>query len=465
MPWSWKQANKKWLTIIWVTVFILHALVYLALIPPWQAPDEPTSVELVLTIEAQHRLVNPGDEIPEIQRAIIDSMERNRFWELGGYGRPLTSNDERNFRGIWHCCASQLVSPPFYQVLLLPVAKLTKGWGIDQRLRMLRLATILLAAFTVAVVVQIGFELVAIHPAIPLLLPAFVCLSPQFAYSSATVNSDNLAALIGTLLFWRLLRVLRDGISAALIVQLALLILLGFVTKRTTLLVVPALLLALAWQAIVMVKGRDKRLGAKPLIAVSGGLATLCLLIAAVPAFRSPVKASVLLYVFKNDPLKQLTVLQQIPAQHITFWAWLTGSIKHLSLTFVGNYGWHQAHISRTVAGLVLVPVLASWACALIWLWHSQRVLPSWMMRAVWVCIFCVATAIMLTILGTPPEFFPQGRYLFPVIAPISLLTTIGICAWLPKYWSRMGVGIIVCTLLALDFYCIFAVVMPAFVR
>lgn len=458
------RPGKSWhIIVIWTSVFVIHALAYLALVPPWQAPDEPTSFELLLTLEARNRFVTLEDAIPEIQREIIASMERNRFWDLGGYGgRPLT-NDDRDFRTIWSCCYTQLNRPPLYHLLLLPIAKLTTGWPIDQRLRLLRLMTILMSAMTVAVIARIGYELAEFHPALPWIFPAFVALSPQFAYMSATFHSDNLAALLGALIFWRLLRVLRDGITPRLLAELGLLIVLGIGGRRTMLLTVPALLFALTWQAVVMRRGRDKEPGSKFPIVVGSSVALLCIVIAVVPDLRSPILQLVAEYAFKNDLANHLNLLQQIADQQLSVSTWLRRNIEFLNLSFWGSFGWHAVRIAPLIGNLLLVLVVTSWASALIWLWRARRLLPPWGVRFAWVCVLNVIVTILLVVVGTPPEVLPQGRYLFPAIVPIFLLMAIGICARLPKRRQLLSGSIFVSALVALALYSILGVVAPAY--
>lgn len=450
--------------VVWTSVFLAQAIVYLALIPVWQAPDEPTSFELLLTMSAKNRLVTPDDAIPAVQREIIDSMERNRFWELGGYGgRPLREED-RNFRAIWSCCYTQLNRPPLYQAVLLPAAKLTASLPIEWRLRLLRFLTVLMGALTVVVVAKIACELVELHPAIPWILPAFVALSPQFTYSTATFNADNLAALLGALLFWRLLRPLRYGITIRSLIELAVLLALGFITKRTILLTIPAIIFALAWQAISDFRGRKERRPARESFAVAGGLAVLCLLVAVVPALRTAITSLVWRFVFIDAPEKYFTTLRQVADQHLAIKYWLFQNVTFLNLSFWGSYGWHQFHISFLIANLLLGLLVVSWLSAFVWLWWARLTLPAWGVRFLWTSVVGGLAAILLTMIGTPPEVMPQGRYLFPVLVPIFVVTTIGLGGWWRTHWPRLAWAIM-CGLVILDLYSIFAVVIPAYRR
>lgn len=450
--------------IIWPGIFLLHALAYLAVIPPWQAPDEPTSFELLLTMEARGRLVTPADADPAIQRAIIASMERNRFWELGGYGgRPLTDAD-RDFRTIWSCCYTQLSRPPLYQLLLLPVAKLTAGRPLDERLRWLRLMTVLLGAVTIAVIARIGGELIGLQPALCWLLPALAALSPQFAYTSATFNSDNLATLLGSLICWLLLRVLRGGITARALSGLALLVGLGIGTRRTTLLLVPAVLLALGWQATVMWRGRDKQARRRLLFVLGGSLATLGLVMAMLSTVRATARRIVLLYVFKNALPYQLSVFRQLAQPQLNIWSWLYGNVVFLNLSFWGSYGWHAVHIAPALGYLLLAVTGASWLCAVGWLlWRARALAPRWAVRFGWVCVCAVIVTLGLTLIGTQPANYPQGRYLFPALVPLFLLMAIGLCGWWPRRWARWGASLLLAALVTLDLYALLGVVLPAY--
>ena len=58
---------------------LARGLLYVAVIPPWQAPDEPWHFEYARLIADKGRLVTARDLSVPLQQAIIKSMIRFRF--------------------------------------------------------------------------------------------------------------------------------------------------------------------------------------------------------------------------------------------------------------------------------------------------------------------------------------------------------------------------------------------------
>src|SRR5262245_42806309 len=60
---------------------LVHALLFAWLVPPWQAPDEPTLFEYAALIARLGRLPTTGDSDPALERQIVDSLVRQHFFE------------------------------------------------------------------------------------------------------------------------------------------------------------------------------------------------------------------------------------------------------------------------------------------------------------------------------------------------------------------------------------------------
>lgn len=448
---------------VWVSLFVIHSLIYLALIPPWQAPDEPTSMELLLTIEARGRLVSFADQDLNIQRTIVASMERERYWDLGAYGRRLQGKD-KIFANIYYG-STQLHRPPVYHLILLPVAWLVDDWPVEQQLLALRAATIVIGAVTVAAITLIGYELAGATPALPLVLPALAAFHPQFAYSSATFNSDNLVALLSTLLFLILLRLLRRGITLKRLIAIGLLVVLGFFTKRTFLFVVPTLGLGIVWQLWQIWRSRDAKARQRLLYIVLGMLGTMVVALL-IPGVGSSLSALIDRFVFNasrtDDRGLLLNSLLSVPS---LLNPWLTKSLPFLSRSFWGSYGWHQVVIGAPVATTLMALVGLSWILALVWLVAQRHKIAGWLRCYVWLGLGAILLTIAIALLSAPPtlNMLPQGRYLFSVFVPILLLIGIGLCWWWPRRWMNYGVNIVWLALIGLDLYCIAGVVIPGF--
>jgi hypothetical protein len=456
---------RRLLLVFWTGLFVLHSLLYLALIPPWQAPDEPTSMELLLTIESRGRLVSPADQDLEIQRAIVGSMEQERYWELGAYGRQPTWQ-EKIFANVYRG-STQLHRPPLYQLILLPVAWLVNDWPVGQQLLVLRAATILIGALTVAAITLISYELAGALPVLPLVVPALVALHPQFAYSSATFNSDNLVALLSAFLFLILLRLLRHGITFPRLALLCLLVALGFFTKRTFLFVLPFLGFGIMWQLWRLWRSGSTRLRRRLFYGGIGMLGSTVLLLL-LPGVWSGVAGLIDRFVFNASRTNDRGVLlSSLLAAPSLLQPWLTRSLPFLSRSFWGSYGWHQVVIGPLIAQVLLTLVCATWTSALIWLIVRRRVIADWLRCYLWLGLGAILLTIGIALLSAPPtlNMLPQGRYLFPVFVPILLLMGIGLCWWWPRRWTASMLRLIWLSLIGLDLYCIMGIVIPGFYR
>lgn len=461
--WKLRTLHARWLLVgVWVSLFLLRSLIYLAITPPWQAPDEPTSIELLLTIESRGRLVSPADTDINIQREIVASMQRAHYWELGGYGyAPKVPNAA--FNDVYACCGTQLHRPPLYHLLLLPAAKLTDGWPLEQRLIVLRAASVLLGMVTVVLITLISYDLAVVHPALPLVMPALVAFHPQFTYISTIFNSDNLITLIGALFFFILLRAMQRGLTLWRFLLLAGLIVLGFFTKRTIIFLAPVLGIAVLGRLIELWRAHG-RSAQRWLIALGGAALLTLSAIAIIPTLRSSVYNFTSRFLFFSDPLGYLGFISQgIFSPSVPVGTWFGTSLLFLNQSFWGSYGWHQVFIPGALQQILKVCVLGTWMLALVWVTVRRQQFPSWARKYIWLCVLSIGTALTVTLLNAPAPVLPQGRYLFLVLIPILLLMAVGAASWWPRRWTLYGVGLAWSALIALDLYTLSAVFIPGF--
>src|SRR5262245_42602137 len=76
---------------------LLHSLLYAWLVPPWQAPDEPTQFEYAALAARLGRVPASSDVDPELEQLLVDSFVRQHFFEyLVGHppDKPLHSLDD-----------------------------------------------------------------------------------------------------------------------------------------------------------------------------------------------------------------------------------------------------------------------------------------------------------------------------------------------------------------------------------
>ena len=88
---------------------LLHSLLYLALLPPWQTPDEPTVFEYAALIGQLGRVPTSTDRDLALERRIADSLTRQHFFEyLLGHPPSAPSCWERMQlnSSCWRCGCS-----------------------------------------------------------------------------------------------------------------------------------------------------------------------------------------------------------------------------------------------------------------------------------------------------------------------------------------------------------------------
>jgi hypothetical protein len=222
---------------------LLHSLLYAALLPPWQTPDEPAVFEYAALLGALGRLPTAVDRDLAIERRIADSLARQRFFEYL-LGRPA-AEPPRNLdeaRAIFFMPRQVGSDPPLYFILAALPLTLLGSQAIEQQLAALRLLGALLAGGTVLCAYGAARELMpgarGFAPAAALTL----VLHPMFVFIGAGAGNDSLANIIGAAICWLVIRLARRGLTPRRAAALLALVLLGGLTKRT--LLPEALLLA-----------------------------------------------------------------------------------------------------------------------------------------------------------------------------------------------------------------------------
>lgn len=463
--WGVHRLDARWLLLsLWLCLFLIRGLLYLALMPPWQAPDEPTSVELILTMARQGRLVSVADADPGIQRAIVDSMARTNFWKYG-LGRQPDEPDAL-FGAIWGA-RSQLHRPPLYALLLVPAARLTADWLPEHQLYVFHTLSLLLVSITVSLAALVGWAFANEFPALPWVLPTLAALHPQLTLIGVSVSSDNLAGVIGALIFWMLLRVARYGLSWPRTLGLLGLLALGFWTKRTTLFLVPTVACGLAlplggrWRRIE--RGRRRR---SALLVGAGGAGLLGLLV------LSPLGAMLARlgnsYLFDNAAQWRLFVLMEyLRDLPFDLGPWLRQNVLFMNRTFWADVGWHRGVLPSPLALTLLGLTMLTWLGSVAVVARRWPRLPRWQRQFIPVCwiglILCLSQTLISYLITPTTVALAQGRYLFPVFVPIMVLIGLGLSGWWRVSWNRYLAPALLLVAAAFDIYVIVGLLLPAF--
>ena len=226
----------------WIVAgFVLLALLYVAVVPPFESPDENSHYEYA-------RLLGDLGRRPLIEeRSAPLRAEVERYMLERGYGLLLPSPDGGRRLGFNDELQRQ---PSTYYWLPAALGKLAAG-DLEWQVRAMRLGSVVLGTLVVVAAVLAGRVLFPDETFPRLALPLLVALTPGFAFIAASVNNDNLANAGAALAFLGLAVALRRGLTFRALALAIGGLALAISGKRTPVALVPAALLALYWIALL----------------------------------------------------------------------------------------------------------------------------------------------------------------------------------------------------------------------
>jgi hypothetical protein len=107
-------------------VALIHGLIYVFLVPPWQHYDEPNHFEYTWLIANRKTLPEAGDFDQMMRKTVAGSMVDHNFFDGLGFLPDLNSTD----KPIWIGSYSQLSNPPVYYLIASAPLWLIQSAGI-----------------------------------------------------------------------------------------------------------------------------------------------------------------------------------------------------------------------------------------------------------------------------------------------------------------------------------------------
>ena len=443
-----------WLGIIAV-LYMGLSLLYNVTVPLWETPDEPGHVDYAVYL-LQHR------SLPRMEAGRTGEAHQPPLYYLL-IALTISPVDLTDPTGTFH------PNPNFvhrgqggYEVniSLHEEAESTfpyRGWSLAVHLA--RLVSSLLGLGTVLFTYAIARKIFS-NTALPLLAAALVAFNPQFLFISAAVNNDNMLAFSASGLLWYALTLLermeqQRPLSPARWLGLGGWVLIILLTKLTGLAVVGATVL------VLFIAGWRRR----RLPEILRGLA-LAGLVAALGSswwwWRNQVLYGDLLgwqvyqEVFavnvRNTPLTLPEIGDFLRTQLRSFW---------------GVFGWMTVYAPQWYYSLTRWSIaLAALGWAFILLLRKPFPLRQ---RTVRYGLFLLTLATLMqeaylfAIVQRADASMWQGRYLFPALAPASILLAGGIAGWVPKGKTGWVVGAVLVLLVGLALYMPLKVIRPAY--
>jgi len=301
-----------------------------------------------------------------------------------------------------------------------------------------RLVSIALSALSVAATYHVAREAAPGAPAVAWLAAGCHAFLPQFLYMSGAINNDNGATLLGALMTWQMLRLLRAP-DARGFAGLGALLGLGVLTKVSLLAMAPAIGWTVAWAAYH--HAGTWRARAKSALWWSACVGLPALALAGWWAARN-----LRLY---GDPLAWNIWMQSYARFARTFPITPSYALRFTwqqFRTFWGLFGWSRVLLPTWLYLLWLgVTVMGAFGLGKrLWKqWQRRRDLHAEQIaRLLLLAAICGGFLLSTWRLGLKLDITAaQGRFLFPALSALATLFALGWMAWELPRGARSYVG------------------------
>jgi MFS family permease len=423
------------------TLFVCRVVLASAIVPPWQGPDEPVHFAAAKLLTVPVSSLEP--ERRDLERQVLQSMARYRWWEP--YEVPTPDPVPTFFRQVARFGTGSYSQPLYYELGAL-VLRGTKPQSVEAAYWQLRTLSVVLSL--VALTLGWAGTRLLFGPTVAVGATAIAALHPQFLLFAISVNPDALAAVLGAFMWWQVARVVsgrRPGMSLALLVVAAAAAL--FVKDSAIALGVVALSIV----AVLMCAPRTAGIGRRTVLVGLAAVAVcgIVLVIASV-LFEEPVRALVRSWRTSLNMTRPFGIAM-IP-QAV---AYARESIDYVWLAA----GWLRLHPSEPWLWVARSLTIAGLASAAVLLVRSPVV-----RRPLFIAsLFVLVQAAVVIGLGFLTPLSPQGRYLFPVIAPATALLWLGLTNAPPVQLRPYAAPALVSVLAVMDVTGFTTVLMPAY--
>jgi Dolichyl-phosphate-mannose-protein mannosyltransferase len=447
-----RLATHPWGLLAILIVFLALGLIYSAVVPLFEPPDELWHLAF-----ADHLAKGNGLPVFAATKSAFlrEGGQPPLFYSIVGLG--ILPFDRSDFPGLVRFNASHpRVTPGATSDtpnVFIHTAREDPPWtGSVLAAHVARLISLLFGGLTVAGIYAVG-RTVTGRDDLALLGAALVAFTPQFVFICASVNNDSLIAATAVWTGVALLQIsnVKCQISNGYATRAGIILGLGLLSKLSGLVLLPLVALALA---IRWFRQRPR---------VNSDILRLTFLILGAAALVSGwwFARNIALY---GDPLGWSVWLSDIGVRTPTPALWqLVGEFPALFRTYWADFGGLQFGDAVYVA-LALATLLAV-AGLLKSLAFSLRPTAHDLKFDIWNLIFVLAWlgivfAGVLRYMQTTPA--AQGRLLFPALAPIGVLMAWGLGTWSKQAWLP---SIVAVALLALTLATPFLLIQPAFAK
>ncbi|GIK40740.1 MAG: hypothetical protein BroJett011_45730 [Chloroflexota bacterium] len=424
---------------------LVRGLIYGAVVPPWQAPDEPAQFERVKASLSAADWNSNSQNGPAWYDELSKSLFTFRYWDFVDASRPsYVPNSIGRYIALYQEIYQGLYgSRGAYVVMAWPLF-LAPHQDITPQLYLVRVNMVLM---NVAVIFLAYLIVRTIFPGDTFLVlgtPLIILFNPQHTHLMSTVNNGNLAELLATTVLYFMVAGIMQGFSLLKIFAMLSLSLVAMWTKAT------AYFLPLAIGSLMLFYLPAYRRHWRWLLLSGAILAALVYffipqrLILLLASFGALASSGNFFYL---DPLVPIDLFR-------SFWAYPGWMILQL------HPFWYQLLFLSCL--LALIGLLGLLAKGRLGYAPSRRL----QFRVLLVLAIAVASSIV-TILAwnavTQSIVYRQGRSIYPVIVPISLFLMLGWRQLIPAGWRRFSLLALTVGLSLFDSLVLFGYIIPFF--
>ncbi len=492
---DWRQ--KRWLAGL-LGLYLLLGLAYSLLLPPWEAPDEMAHYEYVLHIVRE-------DSLPTMEDTYEAGQPPFYYW-LASWPLRLLGLIQPDAIEVYapSANADNITEPR-------PVFDWNDAnYRFDRLLGLLSLRWlgVLSGGLTLFFIYKAALRLA--HPAsqIALATAATAALTPQFLHINASVNNDVLAILAGGLLFWLLAVLIQEQPRWPLLAaSVAFAVLAALFVKLTVLPLTLAVLLAVLWN--IYRRTRDLRTRILTL-GLLGGLGLIVVIALFTTAAGDGVVAQInwRLSFIRPDVPDPPEIINRYAETYWGLVGWVAVGLPTMLvglLTSVAALGclaslrlwlgsepliagpWrrptirHKRRVAGSLALLLPLAFILRMVAGDMWIMHQLQtvwllIIVGWLIwwflvrpafygsRAGWFFVW-LTLALAALILGRNAlaTKMYQGRFLFPSIGPLMLLTTTGLFVMWPSRLAALFWPAVVAVMIAVNLTLLLSGILPVY--
>ena len=215
--------------LIALAVGLVHGLVYINLIPPWQHYDEPNHFEYVWLISNRGKLPTVNDIDFTMRTETAESMIDHGFFRNLGFLPALGDTN----RPAWIGAYSQLANPPlFYLAAAFPVY-LAQDMDMANQLLVVRYVSLGFYLLTLLAAWGIIKEITPVKHPLRFYLPVTLALLPGFTDLMTAANNDVAAIALLSLSLWGCVHLIVRGARIFPLIVTTILTILCLFSKET----------------------------------------------------------------------------------------------------------------------------------------------------------------------------------------------------------------------------------------